>query len=833
MKKRIVISTLVLLLLACQFSTPKPTTEPGPPVAITAAMPTAAPPKAGQPSPAPTSAAPSQPSLVSGTNRPFAQVELSHWQPAAYAGKDYRLQLDLKQLGNQGVIASLTAEEQAFLAKNGFVVIHSQEAQFRDIRKEMVTTGQPYFLSTDAAFHALHITFDETLKALEREQLSSQMVAMLRAVLGELNAYLPQTKGTAIEADARLALGYTAVAIRLFDPEQASRLDPDLEALVTKQVNQVMTGGGFAPSVLIPGFEDDYGAYKPVGHYAGDPALENYFRGMTWLGRVSFPLANAKDPNFQPSRAPLIITLALRNARTADKSAAESWSQINEILTFLIGESDDPGPLQYSAIMDKVYGAQASLPDLAKDSLWQSFLQQANALPAPQISSVQTGSLNNMAAELGWRFMGQRFVLDASILQNLVYDKVGTPEKKRLLPSGLDVMDALGSPAAAQALEKAGETGYQNYAQQMSRLQQTIQNQTETQWLSRFYSGWLYAFIPQTAIKDASYPTFMSSQAWGYKDLNSALGSWAELKHDTALYTKMPEGRGGGGPPGSAPPPIYIEPAPDVFYRLAYIAQSVTDGLALRGIESGGITYSGEALSLDQLLTGIKGLAEDFKIYGDMAAKELAGIPFSDDDLENIAWTLGPLERAVEMTEEYGESGVSMPPSPVVAAVAGSGDQILEVAVGNVDRIYVVAPLEGTLEVAQGGVFSYYEFAQPRSDRLTDEEWRQRLASKPPASPAWASNFLFSGGKTRQVLAFRIGDVYKITPAGDDLNVRQSPSKKATVVSKLTRDMYITITDGPVKADGYTWWKIQYAMGGETLGWVVEQQDWYERANGQ
>jgi hypothetical protein len=38
---------------------------------------------------------------------------------------------------------------------------------------------------------------------------------------------------------------------------------------------------------------------------------------------------------------------------------------------------------------------------------------------------------------------------------------------------------------------------------------------------------------------------------------------------------------------------------------------------------------------------------------------------------------------------------------------------------------------------------------------------------------------------------------------------------------------YVEIIDGPVIADGYTWWKFIY-IGGE--GWAVEHQEWYVRS---
>jgi len=81
-----------------------------------------------------------------------------------------------------------------------------------------------------------------------------------------------------------------------------------------------------------------------------------------------------------------------------------------------------------------------------------------------------------------------------------------------------------------------------------------------------------------------------------------------------------------------------------------------------------------------------------------------------------------------------------------VATNAGLGI-VLEVGVGRINEIYVIAPLveeDGTttLQVTKGGVFSYYEFAWPMRDRLTDEKWRQMLdEGKSPQLPVWTARF--------------------------------------------------------------------------------------------
>jgi hypothetical protein len=144
-------------------------------------------------------------------------------------------------------------------------------------------------------------------------------------------------------------------------------------------------------------------------------------------------------------------------------------------------------------------------------------------------------------------------------------------------------------------------------------------------------------------------------------------------------------------------------------------------------------------------------------------------------------------------------------------------------------------PEADRLTIAQGGVFSFFEFTQLRSETLSDEEWRRILRYLPPEPPRWVENFVLPGGAPVDVLAFRVGDVYRITSAAADLNVRQSPARGATVVHQLQPGDYVMIVDGPVQADGFTWWEfsLQFVTHDTLHGWAVQERDWYERAWGQ
>jgi hypothetical protein len=859
--KKVVISSVLLFCLACQLvssapipqvnPTPQPSMITNPVASATPQLPTVTVPLASATptTPQPTENSPLAP-LSLDFSQPFSKtIALTHWTSAALSGEDISLPINLAKAANFHILDKLTTTERASLSTNGFLVIHSQEAQFGDIRDEVAyRNGQPYYLTTDAAYHAMHLQFDALLKALEVQELSPMLLAITQSSLTEVQSYLPLVQGTAMENDTQEAEAYLSVALKLLQPDAS--IDPAVEEVVNQQVDQIMAYGGKDNSVLLKKysstFEDDYGAYRPVGHYIDSPELEQYFRAMTWYGRVNFALQEG-------SRLPAVVTLALCQAQVNSQPAADQWALIQESLNFMVGPSDDAGPLEYAALMDQVYGSNMSLHDLEDNGRWQAFLKLGTAqLPPPQINSTFVDFMVQLPAAKGWRFMGQRFTLDEFIFQNLIYDKVSqkTDGTRRNFPSALDVMAVLGSESAQQSLTDMGATQFPNYSTQLAGLQRAAQAQPEAQWLERFYSSWLYSFIPLLAAKGNAYPAYMRSPAWGYKDLNAALGSWTELKHDTILYTKMAEGAGGGGAPQSGPAPSYVEPNPEAFTRMAYMAGSLADGLTTRlqnyppaqstttdsGLVNPGPYYPD--LALGDYITGMHDLASQLTLLAQAASDELAGKKLSDDEASAILNCLGQIECENE-SNAYHRPGSEMPKVPVVAAVSGAGDSVLEAATGEVDRIYVVVPLENRWEIAQGGVYSYYEFIQPRDQRLTDDAWREKLTgSSRPALPSWASHFVSYGGipSYENAMLFRVGDVYAITDAGDLLNVYAQPSTSSQLVGHLHANDIIRITDGPV-VNGITFWKVQFLMrfpdpnqSNTTLtGWAAEVQDWYSR----
>jgi hypothetical protein len=115
-----------------------------------------------------------------------------------------------------------------------------------------------------------------------------------------------------------------------------------------------------------------------------------------------------------------------------------------------------------------------------------------------------------------------------------------------------------------------------------------------------------------------------------------------------------------------------------------------------------------------------------------IARKELRDELPSDDEFELIRGYGAQIEhfwQEVYKSEADGTYFTSAEfPAAVVADVATDPNgSVLEVGTGSVSEVYVVVSVEGSLRLATGAVYSFYQFEQPIDQRLTDSQWRQMM----------------------------------------------------------------------------------------------------------
>ncbi len=727
-----IVSILILVSVACSpLATPTPV-MPSP--SSTEVSPAASPTANSIPPTAP-------PDVYAPVFAAFQPVSVN--LPAQFKGEDYGLPLDLNNVQFAGEIPFSEAQRQ-LLTQNGFVVLSPKPGEFREfyqIYEQGRYALHPVFVSTDSIYHVYHLIFDKMLRDLERDSLIATLNSLTSTMLNASYQQYGTLKGTALEEPARRNVAYFAVAAQLLG------LPDPVPAEVTDLVNAEMAlingtaGPQISPIWDRPDLTDeqklreDYSQYIPRGHYTRSEELKKYFRTMMWYGRLTYRLRD----DFETRRA-LLMTQVVRNAKSTDGTAAVTlWQNIYEPTTFIVGKSDDLSFFEYGALMDSVFGPNADPASFADETRFAAFKQATETLPPPQVNSMWVWIWEDPEqATKGFRFMGQRFTLDAYVFGQVIWRKVGTMEKQRGLPKGLDFMAAMGSDEAYKILKEMGEDQYANYDTQMAKVRTEVAGLQTDSWTQNLYWSWLYSLQPLLTPKDGRFPHFMQTQAWTRKDLHSALGSWTELKHDTILYAKQVMAEMGGGGL-EEPPHSYVEPNPEAYARLLALATMTRDGLSQRGLLS------------DLTRGNLENLISELGFLQRISEAELNGSEISDDDYWHMYYWGGVLEQftlaAADTDPGGGRPILEDQKAALVADVAtgltADGTLVaLEEAIGQPTLIYVVLPGQPT-RLATGAVYSYYEFPVPVSGRMTDEQWQAAVeaGSNPPA-PDWTKSFI-------------------------------------------------------------------------------------------
>lgn len=643
-------------------------------------------------------------------------------------------------LGNVDMAVLLSPEQRARIAANGFAVSPGDTKEFYEIYERARYDYVPIFVTSDSLLHVYHLLFDKTLRQSETQFFVPMLTRLDWALLATSLEQQQALAGTPWAEAARRNAAYFAVAVKTLAPEWS--VPEQLRDLVEPDLASIAAHDQISPSAIFPAypFGEDWSQYVPRGHYTKSEELKRYFVAMMWHGRMTF---RASDPTETQQAA--LLTLALQQTKVDDQPANAIWSSIYEPTVFFVGRSDDLTPSEYDSALQSAYGQVSAPRELVDDAKFAAFQAEAGKLRPPEILGmvVWEDDPDKEATTKGLRFMGQRFVPDSFVFGQLIDSKV----PQRMLPKALDFFAAVGSDRALQHLQDSGDTALPKYQENMDRLRATFAGYGDDVWTQNLYWSWIHSLRPLLAPADAGYPQFMRSPAWQDKQLTTALGSWTELKRDTILYTKQVYAEMGAGPlppPEPQPPKGYVEPVPEFYARVAALTTMTVEGLASRGLLNDDDRRALEAMA--NIATRLQTMAE----------KELRNEPLTEDEYTYIRFYGGHIEQltfaagdeAIYLGDQPDGGGSPAGGEPLQAAVVADvatdpNGQVLEEGVGRVFPIYVVAPIEGRLVLTKGGVFSHYEFAQPLSNRLTDESWRAQLdAGNAPLLAEWTNSFM-------------------------------------------------------------------------------------------
>ena len=502
---------------------------------------------------------------------------------------------------SEQVEEQLSPAARAKLAEQGFVIVPADFRLFHHAYDEQFWWGTPVFVTTDAAYHAWHQVFDKTLRDLETKKLLPALEKLIKGMRRNARAQVEELAGTPLADDAAAVYDLLTVAAAELGLKTGALSD---RARAEKKLIDAHSEATVSP---VLGTTTDYSLFTPRGHYTRTRALTRYFVAMSVLGQHAFRLPGSIQTDASTVEDARGVQLALLASRTlvGYPRLEALWSTIFEPTAFLVGVSDDYSPFELADAVEGVMAGGFGDPvSVADDATLRAVADALTAARPVQIDPERPSV----------RLMGTRFVLDSWILDQLVGPCVGepAPDQRRYLGSPLDLAATFGSDFALGIQEDAGETGFLNYPEQMAALRSAVAERPAEAWGATVYDAWLNAVEPMWLPHGAAFPDFMQSDPWKAKSQQTGFGSYAELKHDTILYTKQAVGEMGSA---GEPPFAYnwVEPDPVVFGRLGVMAELTRDGLVER----------------DLLDKGGRRLLDDYiKLVGRferIAADELAG----------------------------------------------------------------------------------------------------------------------------------------------------------------------------------------------------------------
>jgi hypothetical protein len=637
-------------------------------------------------------------------------------------------------------------------------------------------------VTPDVLLHAFHKYFENSLEYLERFDLAPLLRRFLEQAQANALKYRDQSSG-------KLAARYEVVAAQLTvplvilenaqwsisyeerlkkpykeqeladKPDVAESLEGALEGLgkyrkrfspevfgrMTQEIRNIYQASGVGVSPLYGQYgqegevKTDYTQFTPRSHYAKTSLLRAYFRAMIYLGRNSYLLNNPEAVSDA-----LLLAYLMASPGPDGQPLVKDWQKLMEITAFYAGASDDIGYPEWRNFVVKVLGTEKfSPPEAVNPEVLTKISQQLAELRPPRILSdviisesvPQQTKAELLARTKAFRIFGQRFTFDGWILGRLTAGEEKVTVRLPSTPTALFVPAALGDDLArefagaflkqeAPLFSAAEVSGFYGKLDEVAADLKKVQ---DAEWYSSVGTAWLKLLgtLPQTF--GPGYPRYMQGKLFPIKQLQTFLGSYAELKHDTLLYVKQSFAEKGGGGDEN-PPPVpkgFVEPNMAFWQELARLVDYTAAGFEKYGLFKKELEEFGRLSSFK----------ERINFYTSLAAKELNGTPLNEEEYEklrsgNLSFLAEPLVEGALLEEKEKRSALIA--DIHTDAVKG---QILYEATGEPYFILALVGNEGVSRLTVGVAFNYYEFTGPLTSRYTDADWQERVYQIPPRLP--------------------------------------------------------------------------------------------------
>jgi hypothetical protein len=642
----------------------------------------------------------------------------------------YELPLPLESVSSTVPLSQTFGPTQTrMLSENGFLVAAAGYPSFEALYSDPAHADEPVLVSVDAVLYATQHVLREVQLQVEHDHLLPELRLLDRQLFEDAWAQYQERADASNQVDQRIAsaalrvAGYFAVPLSILDPTFTA---PEvLSTAVSAELALIEASEAItvSPAMTIPSLPEgdqlrvDYRLFSlGVG---ADEAWTRYRIALQWHRAVAF-----RPTQREEMRTTALIAWLV----DADPEATVLWQRIQSTLCFIEGRDASYTPSQIAELLRLVWEDSADIAVLADEEGLDALVNATVDLPLPEHPVWAFWSQAGMP-ERKWRFLAGAFSPDSYILAQTAGEGIGSGDDLRDLPSYVDLGATLGAQEAYQVAEETGAAGYSGYLEAVGRVRNELASLMTTYWTDNMDWNWLYIYSSLVREKTPSYPSWMRESAWKRRELQAMAGAWTQVQY-AARAAPVPTAAPGPEPtpaatdeaPGTAPWG-YVQPQPEVYARLAALTRMITEGLEGRLM----LTQAGRVTLLD--------LEAWLSELQDVARRELTGQALASDEYARLG------QYAALLSESIG-AGAETDLRVAFPIASGETAQRIE-ALGPVDAFYLVVEREGTLYLARGGAYRYYEFDLPLDEQLTIRAWRAQLdADKAPDPPSWVGTFM-------------------------------------------------------------------------------------------
>ena len=621
--------------------------------------------------------------------------------------EDYKVPEDLKTLKGYDMIfgdMDLSPDQDKIIRDNGFFLGTTNPMEkIYGIYEKNQYMYVPNFVTSDLPLYLYHVLYSNVLKASEKNLLSD-VESISKTMASESLKQYANAKDDKVKVAALKNTAIFSTACALSD--ENFEVPKEIKDIVATEIANIKSE---APSTsAITEDNVDYSMFKVRGHYTESEELKKYFKVMTCFSQFGLKLQS----DDLPVENNVIQTMLVGEIFSSNQELQKKYKDLNSFVEFMVDGGEDIDAIKAGKIYSDL---NISIADIGKE---ENIKKAYDILLSEKPPTIRPYEGINFA------FFPQKAILDNIFAQNLLDI---SQNSKRPVYSGKDIAATFGNEYAEE-LVKADPYNkiWEEFPERFEKGKKIAKEITSNDYAKSMARLQIFAINVFNEMKKDGFPTFMKSEGWKAKELNTYLASWAQLKHDTLLYAKQAGAECGGF---EAEQPVgYVEPSIEVYSRLNFAIKILKDKISTMNI------LSERQMGAIDKLEGFN----DFLIA--CSKKELAGEDLSQEDIDRINLIGGEVEDIYldiyEVDPDDYESYFALDEKDRVTVADlmrtplnqanVPADKILEVGSGFPRTIYVVYNVNGELRIGCGAVMTYYEFLS--DERLDDDQFSKMIS---------------------------------------------------------------------------------------------------------